>query len=72
MAETIAEMARRDREAAVKRLMEVWHIGREQAEHIVAVELGEFKGDVYTLDADGNELPHEWPPSDWPRQRDGQ
>lgn len=68
MAKTLIELARIDREAAVVQLMTVWEIGREQAERIIAVELGEFQGDVFTVDEAGNEIPLEMPPADWLRR----
>lgn len=62
MAETIVELARRDREAAVRRLMKVLNIERPQAERILAVELGEFEGDVFVTGADGIDRPLQPPP----------
>lgn len=71
MAETIVDLARRDREAAVRRLMEAWRIGRTQAERIIALELGESVADLLTTDESGNVVPLELPPSDRPRGGEG-
>jgi hypothetical protein len=61
----IIELARTDRDAAVQRLMEAWGIGRAQADLIIAVELGEWQGDLFTTDENGNEVPLTLPPFDW-------
>lgn len=61
----IRELAKTDRDAAVRRVMEAWSLGRAQAELIIAVELGEWQGDLFTTDEDGNEVPLDLPPFDW-------
>lgn len=66
MAETIVDLARRDREAAVRRVMTVLGIGRTQAERIIALELGETVGDMLETDEKGNAIDLDLPPSDWP------
>lgn len=68
MDETFLELAKRDREQAIQRLMEAWKIGRIQAERIVAVHLGEFEGDIVTVDESGNEVPLTFDGDDWLQQ----
>lgn len=57
MAETIADLARIDEEGAIKRVMTDYNVDRQQAERLVAVALGRFRGDVYLIDEQGNETP---------------
>jgi hypothetical protein len=61
----IRELAKTDRNAAVRRVMEAWSLGWAQAALIIAVELGEYQGDLFTTDKDGNEVPLVLPAFDW-------
>jgi hypothetical protein len=63
--EEILKLAETDRDAAVERLMAALKIGWAQAALILAVELGEWRGDLFTVDAAGKTVPLSLPPFDW-------
>ena len=55
----LGELAREDREAAIRLVMETFGYDRARAERLVAIQLGEDLRDVVDVDERGNERPYE-------------
>ena len=55
----LGELAREDREAAIRLVMTTFGYDRVQAERLVAIQLGEDLRDVVDIDERGNERPYE-------------
>lgn len=53
----LGELAREDREAAIRLVMTTFGYDRARAERLVAIQLGEDMRDVVEVDEEGNERP---------------